>query len=497
MNNDDYIPVLYAQQELELPLSLIEIVNRFAHTPWVLSILGDRLRKAGLTRPTFDSFYERVPQLLEELKQGIAPKALARSKTKKQLPVFKKLYELVNDCEQIIPEDLELFLRVKKSKLWMQNPLEDVINLEKTKYTSPEIREALEARKKTFENEWNSIQYQLNEINATEGQVIGWKKGVEEFWQKNPEVYFADWKNVRVEKKAGKPRFVTYHSNHISPQYVVQEYQQIKSFLPVAELRKNSQFLKDIEFLCKELKPEHIIYSSNQSARFSFLDDQNIASLLSQQEGLVEKTIIENAANIRKDLPYYKKALSLRQQFDGVMKKIEKPEMHFCDKQCQKWNVQEEWVCQYLKQVFNRITADVKAGKLGAGACQLINGQAEGKFYEYHKVESRFVPRLSRAYGATGLVQETLERWAQSHDTRYVRFRFAVTGQSLHVDIWQKVKERLDDQYTRCKDNGWSYITEKQYTKLYPYVIQRLEKIFDEELLRFEPKTAPSPKQSE
>lgn len=390
--------------------------------------------------------------------------------------------------------NIPALVQAKKSALWVQKQLEDVINLEHARYISPEMEQELLGHQKLVLPEWNSILRELAATGWSEAEVLAKKEILDPFAQQD--VSFARHESVAVDRYKPPLELIRgTNYQYLSPERVQWGVQLKDSCITVGELRRTAQFLDDIAFLRKEYKQDYVPVSDHDKRPvFPMFDDAQITRLLTKHgiEGeLVQKTLISNASRMRKEIPYYLAAYARRQAFQPeVAAKLdaEKKKYGKLSGNSTGWAERETvdpWRDELLAKVYERIKND-------APVCKLVNGQAAGRFWHRRLRSTKFFPETTNAYWTRTLERAAFDRWLQSHDALF-DVEYALKGSKLRIDFWSSVNSRLNEQYAHCKNGNLRCISEAEYKNLYPGAVQRLRNAFDDELLRYSTGRATAP----
>ncbi len=378
--------------------------------------------------------------------------------------------------------DIGLLLKIQNCKLWsgLVKPLEG-IKLEGVEYISPEMEKELGYREEFAIESWKKVQEELEEAGVLEETVLEWAAKVEEIAAK--EHYFADGKNVRVVKR--QQAFNIHHTGntycYISPLLARERYREISVLVPTSALRHDKEFLANLEILEKEYKPEYSRGHKEGCNASPVFDKKSIDKMLSDNALVEAEKLRKNASELVKDLQHHKAAYERRQMFrEEVMKRSKTRNIEYAP---EKYDVAKEWYNAFVQKVYERIKND-------EGICRLINGQSAGKFWTSWRTKIlHFDPKLTNEYNNKTLSLEALNRWLDSYNAD-LTMRFALQGLDPKTGLLGRIGDRLQQQYCHKDNSGERFISEHDYFDVFPAAAKRLADTFDDELLRFSPKTS-------
>jgi hypothetical protein len=477
-----HVSLTRAKRIAGIPIEIADVIDRLQHTPWALrGLFRDYLRQARLTYEHFERIRKALPDIASDVQDGIVPKELVRE-SKDGKPALSKLYELVKEAAPIQGIDTARLETIQSSKLWQEpKPLADIVQLEHAKYATPRIAEELRVREKDVLPDWNSMQAELASAGLTEAQAVELKGKVSEFSETAVYTLPGGWVDCRKEKlqfRFGRGQRFAYHS----PEEIKRAYERTQEFIPTSELRKNKQFLEDVAFLDRELKPEYAIYSSDDKAIVvPWYNPERVQKMLAD-DALVDKAIVQNAASIRKDLPFYAAAHRRRQEFAAELQKRTGGDKNYNLVSWKRREISEDWRKQFLDRLYERIQSY-------RVLCKLINGQAAGEIWYRRASSPRFTSKLTRDYWNKELDRKTLDRWVLSHHAEF-DFEYALAGQSLHCHIMDGARHRLDLHCKESAEKKLGIISEPEY-RSYGKALDDLQKMIDAELLQYS-RTAPA-----
>jgi hypothetical protein len=480
--NRGHVSLTRAKRITGIPIEIADVIDRLQHTPWALrGLFRDYLQQARLTYEHFERIRKALPDVAKDVENGLVPKELVKE-SKDSKPTLSKLYELVKEAEPIREIDTARLTTIQSSKLWQEpKPLADIVNLEHAKYATPRIAEELRVREKDVLPDWNKIQGELEKAALTETKTIALKTEVDAFTEQAVYVLPGSWADCKKERLQFRlirgERFYYY-----SPELINQAHVRTQEFIPISELRKNKQFLEDIAFLDKHLKPEYAIYSSDDKVIVvPWYDAKRVQKMLGD-DALVDKAIVGNAARIRNDLPFYEAAYHRRQAFAAELQKRTGGDKDYNLVSWKKREISEELRKQFLGKIYER----VRSYRV---LCKLINGQAAGDVWYRRAGSPRFTSKLTRDYWNKQLDRKTLDRWVLSHRAEF-EFEYALAGQSPHCRIVDGARHRLDLHYKESAEKKLGIIKDSEY-KSYGKALDDLQKAIDTELLQCS-RTAPA-----
>lgn len=519
-----YVSLVRAKRLAELPISIEDVIDRVLHTPWLLNgLIHDYLKEVRMTYEHFNRIWSDLPAIAKEVKDGLVRKELVESTSNGHPLTICKLYGLVKDAKPASESsvDVKRLLQYTQSRLWdeQRRPLADAVNLEHAKYVTTRVEQELLARERMVAPEWNSLQKELQETGWDEPAVLARKAALDAF--ANKESYFVpNDRAVAIERK--KPLLdLMSGTNHswISPEKVKRCYDFMQGFIPISELRTNEQFLADLDVLSREFTQDLVPFWYGEPAKplTTVFDEPQIRAML-QDDGLVQRLLIERVAKLRHDLPLYRAARVRRQAFASAVRLLAEEHLKLYNQPGSnitfRQTVSDRWHDQYLAAVLQRIRHD-------QDICKLVNGQAAGKPGRGYR--GKFRPYLTRDYWKQELTLETLTTWVDNaHGNKY-HVCHALEGSTLEIDFWHEVKRRLDEQHAldvkhrgctpeycpvnaplRAADPDRKYfctggkviISEDEYQRRYPAAIERLQKVFNDELLAFTARITPAPARS-
>ncbi len=466
----EYVTTIRAQELADIPIPVPDLLERVQKLIWMPCLeFRNRLKELRMKPDYFNNFCKKIPSLLEEAREGLARKEFSQPKDGHPA-TLNKLYELIKDEAPTSTVDLARLALIGQSKLWTEQPLADITNLGRTNAVIPAVEQGLAEREKSLLPEWKSIEYALKEANASEDQIIAWKKELDEFAQN--EAYYSGHGRLDVTKR--KPSYsLISGTNHryISPYSVQREIREKQAFIPIAQLRANHAFLHDLAFLLENFKPEYEL--PDRSPAFNY---PAIEKMLSE-EGLVQNTVIENAAMVRKDLPYYIAAMHRRHNFQNRVSHgaIDTLLMN------------ELWA-QFFELLHARLRGDEQA-------CRLINGQSEGSYTTKSPSGGHFFDKLSDAYYNKQLTVHRLQNWFKYHKMD-ITLKITLRGEHTALDSIDKMATlQLDRHYEQCLHKSLDYITEDEFKNTYPQAISRFQHAVDETMAEIS-RITPAPAQS-
>lgn len=386
--------------------------------------------------------------------------------------------ELREDAILISLSDLR---EIQKCRLWsgIVKPLEG-ISLEHVRYISPEMEKELGYREEFVKKSWNQLQDELKTAGVLENKVLEWAAEIEKISAN--EHYFADGNNVRVKKK--KPCFNIYRTGDsycfTSPLLARDAYNEVSKFTPISELSKDAEFLANLDLLEKEYKPEYSKGSREDSPVGPVFDRKSIDKMLSEEWLVQAEELKKNAAAAVKDLHYYKASYERRKAFEAEVMKRTKAK-HFEYAIHEKHDVADEWYKAFVQSVYENVNGDETV-------CRLVNGQSECTARVSWTKNVHYTPKVNEAFQNKDLTLERFSKWIQ---TLYADspVRFALQGLDPKILILYKAGDRLQEQYNHADNAGDRFITEQEFFGVYPDAVRKLAGAFDQELLKFSPKT--------
>lgn len=172
------------------------------------------------------------------------------------------------------------------------------------------------------------------------------------------------------------------------------------------------------------------------------------------------------------DMPYIQAAENRREYMQAAVSGHTRKRSKFVREQFER-KIGKEWRKDFLDRIYARVKDDEVL-------CRLINGQTKAGFV---KKPWKHHPEPTRQYYERNLMRRQLDDWLgslQSYELENV-----LAGRRPNVDFFEKARKRLDSQFQYCQERGLRIITEKQHEKLYKPALDKLEGIFNQELLNY------------